>query len=225
MEAWPGRPKVYLRNIENRTDRDRRQISRACRSRPASDGQRPADHEPAAGRQFQPVRDGSAVEIDHLTDPRRQSTPPSSAPDGSFAHLFRIRAAASRRPSDAGNRRTRRSASPLSKDDTNGSYSPRSGRRGRLHRLHQAGRRTVFHRHHEARWLRRSGSLTTGFHNEGPTRAERPRGDVLPRPRRQQRALAVHRGHFRTQRTKVPTSGFASDPAWSPCDPKSKDLR
>ena len=43
--------------------------------------------------------------------------------------------------------------------------------------------------------------LTSGYHNEGPTFAPNGRvRDVLPRSRRQRRAVAVHRRHLRAQR-------------------------
>jgi TolB protein len=86
----------------------------------------------------------------------------------------------------------------------------------RLHRLHQAGRRTVFDRHHEA-----DGSgeriLTSGFHNEGPTFA--PNGRVLmffrdPGGNGGPSLFTVDISGRNEQR--VPTPGFASDPAWSP---------
>ena len=42
--------------------------------------------------------------------------------------------------------------------------------------------------------------LTAGYHNEGTDLcAERPRRDVLPRSRRQRRAVAVHRRRLRAQ--------------------------
>ena len=68
MEFGQGDPRVYLFNIET----GQREIvgnfpGMSFSPRFSPDGQR-IDHEPAAGRQFQPVRDGSAFEIDHAPD-------------------------------------------------------------------------------------------------------------------------------------------------------------
>ena len=58
----------------------------------------------------------------------------------------------------------------------------------RLHRLHQAGAGQLRHRHHEAGRLGRAHP-DRGLPQRRPDlRAERPRADVLPRPRRQRRA-------------------------------------
>ncbi len=55
----------------------------------------------------------------------------------------------------------------------------------RLHRLHQAGRRTVRDRHHQARRLGRAHSHRRLPQRRSDLRAERPGRDVLPRSRRQ----------------------------------------
>ena len=74
MEFGQGDPRVYLLNIET----GQREIVGnfpGMTFLAAFFARRPAgDHEPAAGRQFQPVRDGSAVEIDHALDESPRST-------------------------------------------------------------------------------------------------------------------------------------------------------
>ena len=61
----------------------------------------------------------------------------------------------------------------------------------RLHRLHQAGRRAVLDRHHEAGRLGRAPAHLRLPQRRADLRAERARGDVLPRSGR--RAVALSR--------------------------------
>ena len=60
--------------------------------------------------------------------------------------------------------------------------------------------------------------LTEGFHNEGPTFAPNGRvRDVLPRSGRQRRGPSLYTVDITGRNEqRVPTPGFASDPAWSP---------
>ena len=84
----------------------------------------------------------------------------------------------------------------------------------RLHRLHQAGRRPVFDRHHEAGRLGRAPAHL-GLSQRGPDlRAERPRGHVLPRSGRGPSLYTIDVTGRNEQH--IPTPAFASDPAWSP---------
>src|SRR6185369_116044 len=61
----PGRPARLSVQYRNRAARDRRQFSRHVVFAALLSGWPARDHEPAAGRQFELVRDGSAFEIDH----------------------------------------------------------------------------------------------------------------------------------------------------------------
>ncbi len=127
MEFGQGDPRVYLFNVET--------------------GQRD-HHEPAAGRQLEPVRDGSAFEIDNAAD--------RHAGDRHLAVLF------ARRQPDLFRIRPWRQAADLRDGGDRGRGAAHLVRRGqlfdagvvaarRLHRLHQAGRRAIRDRHHEDR--------------------------------------------------------------------------
>ncbi len=140
MEFGQGDPRVYLFNIET----GQREIVGNFAGRPAR------DHEPAAGRQFQPVRDGPALEIDHAPDRHAGDRYLAVLCAGRHAPVLRIRP---RRQAadlcDAGHRRT--GATHLLRRRQLFDAGLVTARR--LHRLHQAGRRAIRHRHHEDRWL------------------------------------------------------------------------
>ena len=80
----------------------------------------------------------------------------------------------------------------------------------RLHRLHQAGRRQLLHRHHEAGRLRRAAPDLRLPQRRPDVRAERPRADVLPRRRR--RPGAVHHRRVRPQRIARADAGLRVGP-------------
>jgi TolB protein len=96
--------------------------------------------------------------------------------------------------------------------DTAPSYAPDGARicfesdRGgrRLHRLHQARRRPVLDRHHEAGWLWRAAAHLRLSQRRPDLRAERPRADVLPRAGRRRRPLALFGRRHRPQRAEDP---------------------
>ena len=213
MEFGQGDPRVYLFNVET----GQREIvgnfpGMSFSPRFSPDGQRVIMSLQQGGNSNLFVMDLRSKSTTRLTDTPAIDTSPSYAPDGS-AHLFRIRP---RRKAadlcDAGDRR-RRAAHLVRRRQL---FDPGVVAARRLHRLHQAGRRTVFDRHHEDR---RSGEriLTSGFHNEGPTFA--PNGRVLmffrdPGGNGGPSLFTVDISGRNEQR--VPTPGFASDPAWSP---------
>ena len=113
---------------------------------------------------------------------------------------------------DGGDRRRRRSASPSARAP----IPRRCGRRAAISSPSPSRAADIRHRHHEARRLGRTHPHLGLSQRRPDLCAERPRPDVLPRSRRQRRAVAVHGRHFRPQRTAGADAGFASDPAWSP---------
>ena len=182
MEFGQGDPRVYLLNIET----GQREIvgnfpGMSFSPRFSPDGQR-VDHEPATGRQFEPVRDGSAVEIDHAPD--------RYAGDRYFAVLrarrhpavFRVRPR--RQAADLRHAGRRRPAQRISFGD--GTYStPVWSPRGDYIAFTKQGGGQF-----SIGIIKPDGSgeriLTSGFHNEGPTFAPNGRvADVFPRSRRQ----------------------------------------
>ena len=99
MEFGQGDPRVYLLQHRDRPARNRRQFSRHVVRAALLAGRPARHHEPAAGRQFQPVRDGSALEVDHAPD--------RYAGDRHLAVLFaRRRAASVSSPTAAASRRS-----------------------------------------------------------------------------------------------------------------------
>ena len=64
----PGRPAGLPVQYRDRAARDRRQFPGHVVLAAVLAGRPARDHEPAAGRQFEPVRDGPAFEIDHAAD-------------------------------------------------------------------------------------------------------------------------------------------------------------
>ena len=64
----PGRSAGLSAQYRDRAARDRRQFSRHVVLTAVLAGRPAHDHEPAAGWQFEPVRDGPALEIDHPPD-------------------------------------------------------------------------------------------------------------------------------------------------------------
>ncbi len=202
MEFGQGDPRVYLYRIET----GEREIvgnfpGMSFSPRFSPDGQRVIMSLQQGGNsnlQFEPVRDGPAFEVDHAADRYSGDRYLAVLCAGRHPYMFRIRPRWKAADlCDAGHRRTR-AAHILWGGKL---FDPGLVAAGRLHRLHQAGQRTVFHRHHEARWFGRADSHLRLPQRRTDLCAERPRPDVLPRSRRQQRTFAVHRGHFRTQRT------------------------
>ena len=153
MEFGQGDPRVYLFNIET----GQREIvgnfpGMSFSPRFSPDGQRVIMSLQQGGNSNLFVMDLRSKSTTRLTDTPAIDTSPSYSPDGT-PHLLRIR---SRRQAadlcDAGDRR-RRAAHLVRRGQLldAGVVAAR-----RLHRLHQAGRRTVRHRHHEDRRLGRT---------------------------------------------------------------------
>ena len=213
MEFGQGDPRVYLFNIET----GQREIvgnfpghvvlAAVLAGRPAR------YHEPAAGRQFEPVRDGSAFEVDHA--PHRYAGDRYLAVLCARRHAALLRVRPRRKAADlcdAGDRRP--SATHLLQD---GSYStPVWSPRGDYIAFTKQGGGQF-----SIGIIKPDGSgeriLTSGYHNEGPTFA--PNGRVLmffrdPGGSGGPSLFTVDISG--RNELKVPTPGFASDPAWSP---------
>ena len=95
----PGRPAGLSVQYRDRAARDRRQFSRHVVLAAVLAGRPARHHEPAAGRQLEPVRDGSALEVDHAPD--------RHAGDRHLAVLFaRRHAACASNPTAAESRRS-----------------------------------------------------------------------------------------------------------------------
>jgi len=212
MEFGQGDPRVYLLNIETGQREIVGNFPGMSFSATVLAGWPARDHELAAGRQFKLfVMDLRSKSTTRLTDTPAIDTSPSYAPDGTRL-CFESDAAESRNLCDAGDGWA--SAAHLVRRWQ--LFDPGLVAARRLHCVYQTGQRAVFHRHHEARWLRRADSHS-GFHNEGPTYA--PNGRVLmffrdPGGNGGPSLFTVDISGRNEQR--VPTPGFASDPAWSP---------
>ena len=153
MEFGQGDPRVYLFNIET----GQREIvgnfpGMSFSPRFSPDGQRVIMSLQQGGNSNLFVMDLRSKSTTRLTDTPAIDTSPSYSPDGT-KHLLRIR---SRRQAadlcDAGDRR--RGAAHLLRRGQLLDAGVVAARR--LHRLHQAGRRPVRHRHHEDRRLGRA---------------------------------------------------------------------
>ena len=201
MEFGQGDPRVYLFNIET----GQREIvgnfpGMSFSPRFSPDGQRVIMSLQQGGNSNLFVMDLRSKSTTRLTDTPAIDTSPSYSPDGSRICFESDRGG---KPQIYVMAATGGPAQRISfsKDDTNGSYStPVWSPRGDYIAFTKQGGGQF-----SIGIMKPDGSgeriLTSGFHNEGPTFApERPRVDVLPRSRRQQRTLAVHRRHLRTQR-------------------------
>ena len=153
MEFGQGDPRVYLFNIET----GQREIvgnfpGMSFSPRFSPDGQRVIMSLQQGGNSNLFVMDLRSKSTTRLTDTPAIDTSPSYSPDGA-RHLLRIRP---RRQAadlcDAGDRR-RGAAHLLRRGQL---LHPGVVAARRLHRLHQAGRRPVRHRHHEDRRLGRA---------------------------------------------------------------------
>jgi TolB protein len=217
MEFGQGDPKVYLFNIET----GQREIvgnfpGMSFAPRFSPDGERVIMSLQQGGNSNLFVMDLRSKTTTRLTDTPAIDTSPSYAPDGSRICFESDRGG---RPQiyvmpAAGGPAQRIS---FSKDDSNGSYStpvwsPR-------------GDPTAFPKQGGGQFsigiMKPDGSgeriLTSGFHNEGPTFA--PNGRVVmffrdPGGNSGPSLFTVDISGRNEQR--VPTPGFASDPAWSP---------
>ena len=150
-----GRPARLSAEHRDRTARDRRQFSRHD-LRSALFARRPArHHEPAAGRQRQPVRDGSALEADDAADRHAGDRHRTLLLAGWCAHLLRDRPRrhASRSMSWA------RVAAPAQRISFGeGTYStPVWSPRGDYIAFTGQARRQFLDRHHASRTARASG--------------------------------------------------------------------
>jgi hypothetical protein len=183
MEFGQGDPRVYLMNI----DSQQREVvgnfpGMSFSPRFSPDGQRVI-------MSLQPVRDGPAVE--------KPDTADRYACD---RYLAVLRA---RRQSDLLRVRPRRKAADLCDAGRRWSGPAHLFRRRpilharmvtarRLHRVHQARRRTILHRHHEARRVRRTPSHLGIPQRRTDVCAERAGLDVLPRSGREWRPVSVY---------------------------------
>ena len=155
MEFGQGDPRVYLFNIET----GQREIvgnfpGMSFSPRFSPDGQRVIMSLQQGGNSNLFVMDLRSKSTTRLTDTPAIDTSPSYSPDGARICFESDRGGkpqiyVMRRPA------ARRAAHLLRRGQLfhAGVVAAR-----RLHRLHQAGRRTVFHRHHEARRLRRTAA-------------------------------------------------------------------
>ena len=197
MEFGQGDPRVYLFNIET----GQREIvgnfpGMSFSPRFSPDGQRVIMSLQQGGNSNLFVMDLRSKSTTRLTDTPAIDTSPSYAPDGSRICFESDRGGKPQIYVMAATRRT--GAAHLVRRRQLFDAGVVAARR--LHRLHQAGRRAVLDRHHEARRLGRADSHLRLPQRRTDLCAERPRADVLPRSRRQWRTVAVHRRYFRTQR-------------------------
>ncbi len=235
MEFGQGDPRVYLYNIET----GQREIvgnfpGMSFSPRFSPDGQRVIMSLQQGGNSNLFVMDLRSKSTTRLTDTPAIDTSPSYAPDG-VTPLLRVRSrrqAADLRHAGGGRPRA---AHLLRRRHL---FDPGMVAAWRLHRLHQTGRRTVRHRHHQAGRLGRTDPHVRLPQRRSDLRAERPRGDVLPRSGRRCRTLAVHDRHFRPQRTEGADPGLcvrsglvapaviarARDMMWRRPTPKSASL-
>jgi TolB protein len=217
MEFGQGDPRVYLFNIET----GQREIvgnfpGMSFAPRFAPDGQRVIMSLQQGGNSNLFVMDLRSKTTTRLTDTPAIDTSPSYAPDGSRICFESDRGGKPQiyvMPA-AGGAAQRIS---FSKDDSNGSYStPVWSPRGDYIAFTKQGSGQF-----SIGIMKPDGSgeriLTAGFHNEGPTFA--PNGRVVmffrdPGGNGGPSLFTVDISGRNEQR--VPTPGFASDPAWSP---------
>jgi TolB protein len=217
MEFGQGDPRVYLFNIET----GQREIvgnfpGMSFSPRFSPDGQRVIMSLQQGGNSNLFVMDLRSKTTTRLTDTPAIDTSPSYAPDGSRICFESDRGGKPQiyvMPA-AGGAAQRIS---FSKDDTNGSYStPVGSPRGDYIAFTKQGGGQF-----SIGIMKPDGSgeriLTSGFHNEGPTFA--PNGRVVmffrdPGGNGGPSLFTVDISGRNEQR--VPTPGFASDPAWSP---------
>ena len=217
MEFGQGDPRVYLFNIET----GQREIvgnfpGMSFAPRFAPDGQRVIMSLQQGGNSNLFVMDLRSKTTTRLTDTPAIDTSPSYAPDGSRICFESDRGGKPQiyvMPA-AGGAAQRIS---FSKDDSNGSYStPVWSPRGDYIAFTKQGGGQF-----SIGIMKPDGSgeriLTAGFHNEGPTFA--PNGRVVmffrdPGGNSGPSLFTVDISGRNEQR--VPTPGFASDPAWSP---------
>jgi TolB protein len=217
MEFGQGDPKVYLRNIETgQTEIVGNFPGMSFAPRFSPDGQRVIMSLQQGGNSNLFVMDLRSKSTTRLTDTPAIDTSPSYSPDGSRICFESDRGG---KPQIYVMAATGGPAQRISfsKDDTNGSYStPVWSPRGDYIAFTKQGGGAF-----SIGIMKPDGSgeriLTSGFHNEGPTFA--PNGRVLmffrdPGGNSGPSLFTVDitgRNELR-----VPTPGFASDPAWSP---------
>ena len=217
MEFGQGDPKVYLRNIETgQTEIVGNFPGMSFSPRFSPDGQRVIMSLQQGGNSNLFVMDLRSKSTTRLTDTPAIDTSPSYSPDGSRICFESDRGG---KPqiyvmAAAGGPAQRIS---FSKDDSNGSYStPVWSPRGDYIAFTKQGGGQF-----SIGIMKPDGSgeriLTSGFHNEGPTFA--PNGRVLmffrdPGGNSGPSLFTVD--ITGRNELKVPTPGFASDPAWSP---------
>jgi TolB protein len=217
MEFGQGDPKVYLFNIET----GQREIvgnfpGMSFAPRFSPDGQRVIMSLQQGGNSNLFVMDLRSKTTTRLTDTPAIDTSPSYAPDGSRICFESDRGGKPQiyvMPATGGAAQR----ISFSKDDSNGSYStPVWSPRGDYIAFTKQGSGQF-----SIGIMKPDGSgeriLTSGFHNEGPTFA--PNGRVVmffrdPGGNGGPSLFTVDISGRNEQR--VPTPGFASDPAWSP---------
>jgi TolB protein len=217
MEFGQGDPRVYLFNIET----GQREIvgnfpGMSFSPRFSPDGQRVIMSLQQGGNSNLFVMDLRSKTTTRLTDTPAIDTSPSYAPDGSRICFESDRGGKPQiyvMPATGGAAQR----ISFSKDDTNGSYStPVWSPRGDYIAFTKQGSGQF-----SIGIMKPDGSgeriLTSGFHNEGPTFA--PNGRVVmffrdPGGNGGPSLFTVDISGRNEQR--VPTPGFASDPAWSP---------
>jgi TolB protein len=217
MEFGQGDPRVYLFNIET----GQREIvgnfpGMSFAPRFSPDGQRVIMSLQQGGNANLFVMDLRSKSTTRLTDTPAIDTSPSYAPDGSRICFESDRGGKPQiyvMPATGGAAQR----ISFSKDDTNGSYStPVWSPRGDYIAFTKQGGGQF-----SIGIMKPDGSgeriLTSGYHNEGPTFA--PNGRVLmffrdPGGNSGPSLFTVDISGRNEQR--VPTPGFASDPAWSP---------
>jgi TolB protein len=217
MEFGQGDPRVYLLNIET----GQREIvgnfpGMSFAPRFSPDGQRVIMSLQQGGNSNLFVMDLRSKSTTRLTDTPAIDTAPSYAPDGTRICFESDRGGKPQiyvMPATGGPAQR----ISFSKDDTNGSYStPVWSPRGDYIAFTKQGSGQF-----SIGIMKPDGSgeriLTSGFHNEGPTFA--PNGRVLmffrdPGGGGGPSLFTVDISGRNEQR--VPTPGFASDPAWSP---------
>jgi TolB protein len=218
MEFGQGDPRVYLYNIET----GQREVvgnfpGMSFSPRFSPDGQRIIMSLQQGGNSNLFVMDLRSKSTTRLTDTPAIDTSPSYSPDGSQICFESDRGGKPQiyvMPAAGGAARR----ISFSKDDTNASYSTPvwSPRGDHIPLTKQSGGQFA------TSLIRPDGSgderiLTAGFHNEGPTFA--PNGQVLMffrDPGGTGGPSLYTIDVTGRNELKVPTPGFASDPAWSP---------
>ena len=218
MEFGQGDPRVYLRNIETgQTEIVGNFPGMSFAPRFSPDGQRVIMSLQQGGNSNLFVMDLRSKSTTRLTDTPAIDTSPSYSPDGARICFESDRGG---RPQIYVMPATGGAAQRISfsKDDTNGSYStPVWSPRGDYIAFTKQGGGQF-----SIGIMKPDGSgeriLTSGFHNEGPTFA--PNGRVLmffrdaPGGNGGPSLFTVDISG--RNELRVPTPGFASDPAWSP---------